>query len=89
MPASPPIRFHTLSDGQPATVVAVEPPAFAPHWVGMLEELGFVPGEPVTVMARSAMGGDAIVARVGVSTFALRGAEAACVLVQPDTPGAG
>lgn len=40
------------------------------------------PGEPVCLLARSLPGGDPLVVRVGASTFALRRAEAACVLVE-------
>lgn len=69
--------------GSRATVLAVTAPAHAPQWASMLEELGFAPGEPVALLARAALGGDPIVARVGVSTFALRLAEASCVHVQP------
>jgi ferrous iron transport protein A len=46
-----------------------------------LEDIGFIRGEPVTLMARGAFGGDPLVIRIGMSTFALRKAEAACVLV--------
>jgi ferrous iron transport protein A len=53
-------------------------PADWPRW---LEELGFIPGEPVTVLARGVPGGDPLVVRVGESTFALRRAEARCVVV--------
>lgn len=64
----------------PYRVVAVHPPQPAPHWAQQLAELGFLPGEPVTLMAR-APGGDPLVVRVGASTYALRRAEAACVQV--------
>ena len=47
-----------------------------------LEEIGFLPGEQVSVMARALPGGDPLVVRVGLSTFALRAAEAACIEVQ-------
>ncbi|NDC61517.1 MAG: ferrous iron transport protein A [Betaproteobacteria bacterium] len=46
-----------------------------------LEEIGFLPGELVTVMRRAMPGGDPMVVRVGLSTFALRGAEARCILI--------
>lgn len=46
-----------------------------------LEELGFLPGELVTVMARGLPGGDPLAIRVGHSTFALRRREAACIQV--------
>jgi ferrous iron transport protein A len=63
-------------------VTAVQPPARAPEWGPWLEEIGFMPGERVELMARGAFGGDPLVVRVGLSTFALRRAEAACILVE-------
>ena len=59
-----------------------DPPSGA-DWPQRLEELGFLPGERVVVMARAQPGGDPLAVRVGHSTFALRRAEAACVLVRP------
>ena len=58
----------------------VQAPAGAPEWAGQLCDLGFVPGEPVQLMARG-LGGDPLVVRVGHSTYALRRAEAACVWI--------
>ena len=49
------------------------------EWAQWLAEIGFIEGEPVSVIARAALGGDPIVVRIGVSTFALRLAEARCV----------
>lgn len=50
-----------------------------------LEEIGFLPGEPVCVMSRGLWGGDPLAVRVGLSTFALRRMEAACIeLEEPD-----
>ena len=46
-----------------------------------LEEIGFLPGEQVSVRTRALPGGDPLVVRVGLSTFALRAAEAACIEV--------
>jgi ferrous iron transport protein A len=65
---------HVVSD-------VVAPPG-APEWAHRLEEIGFIRGEQVAVMARGAIGGDPLVVRVGQSTFALRRAEAACVRLQ-------
>jgi len=48
-----------------------------------LADIGFVPGEIVSVLARAWPGGDPLVVRVGHSSFALRRAEAACVQVLP------
>ena len=55
----------------------------APEWQQQLADLGFIAGEHVMLMARGAFGGDPLVVRIGLSTFALRKAEAACVLVVP------
>jgi len=54
----------------------------APEWVDSLAELGFLPGETVQLLARGPFGGEPLMVRVGDSTFALRGAEAACVRVR-------
>ena len=69
------------SIGQVLTVSRVQAPEAAPEWSRWLEEIGFVVGEQVTLMARALPGGDPLVVRVGQSTFALRRAEAACVTV--------
>ena len=47
-----------------------------------LADIGFVPGEGVSVVARAWPGGDPLVVRVGQSRFALRKAEADCIFVQ-------
>jgi ferrous iron transport protein A len=47
-----------------------------------LEEIGFLPGEQVSVMTRALPGGDPMVVRVGMSTFALRRAEACCIEIE-------
>ena len=74
--------------GEPARVHAIHAPADAPEWGRWLEEIGFIPGEQVTLMARGLPGGDPLVVRVGDSTFALRRAEAACVQVRALNAGA-
>jgi ferrous iron transport protein A len=53
-----------------------------------LEALGFVPGEPVRVVATGPLGGEPIVVLIGSTRFALRHAEAARVLLHA-TSGAG
>ncbi|MCD9126861.1 FeoA family protein [Luteimonas fraxinea] len=58
------------------TVGAVDPIA------RRLGELGFVPGEPVEVMAAGPFGGDPLLVQVGYTRFALRRSEAARVLVR-------
>ena len=76
-------RLDALATGREGRVVGVQSPAGAPEWSRWLGEIGFLPGERVTVMNRSVWGGDPLVVRVGQSTFALRRAEAACVQVEP------
>lgn len=50
--------------------------------VHQLEEIGFLPGEPVAILARGFPGGDPLVVRVGLSTYALRNAEARCIEIE-------
>jgi len=72
--------------GDALTVQHVEAPKAAPEWARWLEEIGFLVGEQVMLMARGLPGGDPLVVRIGQSTFALRRAEAACVgVVASDT----
>jgi len=49
-----------------------------------LQEIGFIQGEHVSVLARALPGGDPLVVRIGLSTFALRRAEARCIEIEPD-----
>ena len=70
------------ADYRPYVIRSVDAPAIAPEWQAWLEEIGFIPGEQVMIMARSLPGGDPLVVRVGGSTFALRVMEAACVHVE-------
>jgi ferrous iron transport protein A len=77
-------RLDGAATGRECRVVAVDAmPAGAPEWPQRLGEIGFLPGEHVTVTHRALWGGDPLVVRVGESTFALRRAEAACVQVEP------
>ena len=75
------LRLAHLRDREVARVLAVAPPAGAPHWQRHLEDLGFEPGERVEVITRARPGHDPLVIRIGDSTFALRRAEAECVRV--------
>ena len=63
--------------GKRFVVANVQGPAHAPEWATWLQQ--------VTLMVRGVPGGDPLVVRVGASTFAIRRAEAACVLVE-DAP---
>ena len=74
-----PTTLDRLDLRQSGTVQSVLAPEGSPEWGRWLEEIGFMPGERVELMARGAFGGDPLVVRIGLSTFALRRAEAACV----------
>jgi ferrous iron transport protein A len=76
------LTLDALALNKPMTVAAVQAPEAMPEWARWLEEIGFIPGESVTLLARGVPGGDPLMVRVGSSTFALRRAEAACVLVE-------
>jgi ferrous iron transport protein A len=49
-----------------------------------LMEIGFLPGEPVRILAAGFPGDDPLAVRVGQATFALRRHEAALVRVVPE-----
>ena len=70
------IALHT--EYQVSEVMA---PPGATAWKSQLQDIGFFPGEHVAVMARGMPGNDPLVVRVGLSTFALRTAEASCIYV--------
>jgi ferrous iron transport protein A len=76
------MRLTDLPRGTSATVHAVEDVAPADPIAGRLRELGFVPGEPVRVVAHGPIGADPLVVQVGFTRFALRRAEAARIRVQ-------
>ena len=67
--------------GASATIAGVYVPAGLDDWAQQLQDLGFMPGERVTLMLRGRSAADPLVVRVGLSTYALRSAEAACVHV--------
>ena len=75
--------LELASIGQAMTVQHVQAPDLSPEWANWLEEIGFIAGEQVMLMARALPGGDPLVVRVGQSTFALRRAEASCIRVSP------
>lgn len=77
------ISLLQAEDRQTCTVVHIAAPEHAQHWQDWLLQIGFITGESVTILRRSQPGGDPLAVRVGQSTFALRRAEAACILVEP------
>ena len=84
-PPAAPRKAHRLDEADPGrsyTVRQVATDPQVPERARQLEEIGFLPGEHVILMARGFPGGDPLVVRIGQSTFALRGAEAACVHIE-------
>ncbi|HKB52374.1 MAG TPA: FeoA family protein [Ramlibacter sp.] len=77
------VPLSSLRPGSAGTVAGVLPPQSAGDelLIRRLAEIGFLPGEPVRVMAR-APGSEPIAVRLGRSTFALRRFEAAFVQVE-------
>lgn len=75
--------------GQHYEVVVLASPQSPSDLADRLAELGFLPGERVAVLARGVPGGEPLAVRVGLSTFALRRAEAECVRVVPIADGGG
>ena len=78
-----PSNLAEAAIGNNFTVSSVVAPAASPEWASHLQDIGFLVGEHVAIMARGLPGGDPLVVRVGLSTFALRLVEAACVQVVP------
>lgn len=72
--------------GQAYRISAVHHCAAMPDCERQLNELGFMPGEQIVLLRRTMPGADPLVVRIGVSTFALRAAEAACIdiALEPD-----
>ena len=82
------LSLADAATGDVFTVRQVVAPDATPEWALQLEDIGFLPGERVAIMARGMPGGDPLVVRVGLSTFALRLDEAACIQIQPLKAGA-
>lgn len=69
---------------QSATVLQLQAPTGQPAEPGMLArlaELGFLPGETLTVLRRGPGGREPIAVQIGDTVFALRAIEAGCVQV--------
>ena len=63
-------------------VTGIHVPKGAPQIKGQLEDIGFLPGEPVAVLRKGLMGKGPYMVRVGASTFALRKSEACMIEVE-------
>ena len=75
-----PMTVNHLPTGSVSQVERVNAPSNKPELAQQLEDIGFLPGEQVTVLRRSLMG-DPLMVRIGSSTFALRRAEAQLIEV--------
>ncbi|MDN3544934.1 MAG: ferrous iron transport protein A [Roseateles asaccharophilus] len=84
MPQDLTLTLAQAEIGASHRVAGLNPPTHAPEWGPWLEQIGFVAGEPVRVLSRALLGGEPLVVRIGQSTFALRRAEAACILLKGD-----
>ncbi|MDP2870610.1 FeoA family protein [Methyloversatilis sp.] len=75
------MRLSDAETGAPMVVIGLDDRAGLPDLQMRLRELGFMEGEAVCVLRRGQPGGEPLAVRIGVSTFALRRIEAACVRV--------
>lgn len=76
------MRLCDLPRRQKACVIHVEGAGSADPLSQRLQDIGFVPGEQVMVVARAPWGGDPVLIQVGGSRFALRRNEAQMILVE-------
>ena len=83
---APYVSLANASLGEALIISKVVAPTGAPEWAAQLADIGFLIGERVAIMAHGMPGGDPLVVRVGLSTFALRLVEAACIHCSRLTP---
>ncbi|MEO8652970.1 MAG: FeoA family protein [Ramlibacter sp.] len=78
------VPLTRLGTGAAGTVASVRAPLPGqdPELVLRLIEIGFLPGEPVRVIARGQPGNEPIAVRLGHTTFALRRFEADFIQVE-------
>lgn len=77
------MQLSTLGKGIQAVVAAVHDHGPQDLIARRLRDLGFVAGEPVSVVAHGPLGGEPMVVQIGFTRFALRRAEAARVMLIP------
>jgi ferrous iron transport protein A len=68
--------------GNSYRVSIVNAPKGAPQIKGQLEDIGFLPGEQVTLLRKGLLGKGPYMVRIGASTFALRESEARMISVE-------
>lgn len=78
------IAIDRLKPGTPAVIAAIDRDACDAEAWRRLHEMGFDEGVDVELLHRAAFGGP-IAVRVGAMVVALRPAQAAIVMVEPDS----
>ncbi len=76
------MKLTDLPAFAPALVTGVHDMSEGDSISNRLRELGFVDGEPVTVVGRGPIGADPLLVQIGFTRFALRRAEASRIMVQ-------
>ncbi|MEZ5464670.1 MAG: FeoA family protein [Lysobacteraceae bacterium] len=77
------MRLDQLKTGDQAVVQGVQASHADDLIARRLRDLGFVPGEPVRIVARAPLGGDPLLVTIGFTRFALRRSEAARITIAP------
>lgn len=76
------MKLSDITPGAQATVVQVTTQTEPDPIASRLRDLGFVAGEPVSLVALGPFGADPILVQIGFTRFALRRSEAARIEVQ-------
>ena len=76
------MKLDQVSLGSLYRVSVVNAPQGAPQIKGQLEDIGFLPGEQVTLLRKGLLKKGPYLVRVGASTFALRHSEARMIEVE-------
>ncbi|HEX5126431.1 MAG TPA: FeoA family protein [Rhodocyclaceae bacterium] len=79
------MQLSSLTVGKQAVVKTVLDASPQDMIARRLRDIGFVAGEPVSVVAQGPLGGEPMLVQVGYTRFALRRAEAARVRVTPSS----
>jgi ferrous iron transport protein A len=76
------MNLEQVNLGSLYRVSEVNAPKGAPQIKGQLEDIGFLPGEPVVLLRKGLLKKGPYLVRVGASTFALRQSEARMIEVE-------
>jgi len=80
------VRLSKLPLYETAVIDRVTPLTSSDTIARRLSELGFVPGEPVRVVALGPLGGDPMAVEIGFTRFALRHSEAERIILRTPAP---